>query len=87
AYRMLGKAIAQPFCAIVDNAGYDVSETIAQVNQCDDGSGFDVRTGNIANMASAGIVDAVAVQRAAIHAAVTSAALALSVDVLVRRPR
>ena len=87
AYRILGEAIAQPFRTIVDNAGYDVSETIARVSRCDDGSGFDVRTGDITDMASAGIVDAVAVQRAAIHGAVTSAALALSVDVLVRRPR
>jgi chaperonin GroEL len=87
AYRILGEAIAQPFRTIVENAGYDVSETFARVHQGDEGSGFDVRTGDITNMASAGIVDAVAVQRAAIHGAVTSAALALSVDILVRRPR
>lgn len=87
AYRILGGAIAQPFCTIVDNAGYDVSEMVARVRQSHDGWGFDVRTGDITDMASEGIVDAVAVQRVVVHSAVTSAALALSVDVLVRRRR
>ncbi len=87
AYRILGEAIAQPFRAIVSNAGYDVSEKMASVDQRDVGWGFDARTGEITDMAAAGIVDAVAVQRAAVHCAVTSAALALSVEALVRRPR
>jgi len=87
AYRILGEAIAQPFRAIVANAGYDVPEKIAGVDQSEEGWGVDARTGAITDMTAAGIVDAAAVQRAAVHAAVTSAALALSVDVLVRRPR
>lgn len=86
AYRILGDAIAEPFRAIVENAGYDIPEAIARVDQGKAGSGFDVRTGDVADMATAGIVDAAAVQRAAVHASVTSAALALSVEALVRRP-
>ncbi|MCZ7532711.1 MAG: chaperonin GroEL [Acidimicrobiia bacterium] len=87
AYRILAEAIAQPFRTIVDNAGYDVAETLARVNQSDEGYGFDVNTGEIRSMIPAGIIDAAAVQRSAVRCAVTAAALALTVEALVRRPR
>ncbi len=86
AYRILSQAITQPFGAIVANAGFDVAEAMAQLDQHPEGFGFDVRTGDTVDMVAAGIVDAAAVQKAAVYGAITSAALALSVEVLVYRP-
>jgi len=85
AYRILSEAVAQPFRTIVANAGYDVGEALAQVTERGKGFGFDVRLGETVDMAAARIVDAAAVQKIAAHSAITSAALALSIEVLVHR--
>ena len=47
------------------------------------GCGFDLMSGAIVNMADAGIVDVAQVQVEAVQRAVASAALALTIDVLV----
>jgi len=86
AYRILSQAITQPFRAIVANAGYDVAEAMANVSRQEQNFGFDVRSGETVDMIKAGIVDATAVQKAAVYGAVSSAALALTVEVLVHRP-
>jgi chaperonin GroEL (HSP60 family) len=49
------------------------------------GYGYDVRTGQIVNVAEAGIFDVSTVQRAALRSAVAGAGLALTIDVLVHR--
>ena len=86
AYNILHKAVAEPFKTIVSNAGYDDREALAQVNLAGGpGYGFDVTTGSVVDMAQAGIYDAAAVQKTAVYAAVASAGLALTVDVLVHR--
>ncbi|MBM4467754.1 MAG: hypothetical protein FJ014_19765 [Chloroflexi bacterium] len=56
-----------------------------QIKRADAGYGFDVRCGRIVEMAKAGINDAASVQKAVVHSAVASAALALTIDVLVHR--
>ena len=48
-------------------------------------SAFDVRTGNIVNAESSGIMDVVSVLQSACRTAVTTAALALTTDVLIHR--
>jgi chaperonin GroEL (HSP60 family) len=58
---------------------------MAEVRRADPGWGCDVRSGEIVDMAAAGIYGAAAVQKSALRRAVNTAALALTVDVLVLR--
>jgi chaperonin GroEL (HSP60 family) len=58
---------------------------MAHVKLAGTGHGFDVSAGQVVDMAGAGILDASAVQKAAVYAAIASAGLALSIDVLVHR--
>ncbi|MCP4621754.1 MAG: hypothetical protein GY844_35565, partial [Bradyrhizobium sp.] len=79
AYRILIKAMETPIRAILSNAGYDASEMMAEIRHAGAGKGFDVRSGQIVDVAEAGIFDAANVQRAAVRSAVAGAALALTV--------
>ncbi len=85
AYHVLAKAVAAPMRAIVRNASLDPGDVMAEVRRADPGWGCDVRSGEMVDMAAAGIYDAVAVQKSALRRAVNTAALALTVDVLVLR--
>lgn len=85
AYQILIKALEEPIRTILTNAGYDASEVMAEMKRADAGYGFDVRSGQIVEMAKVGIFDAASVQKAAVHSAVASAALALTIDVLIHR--
>ncbi len=58
---------------------------MAEIKQAGTGYGFDVRTGQVVDMAQAGIFDSASVLQEIIHTAVAGAALALTVDVLVHR--
>jgi chaperonin GroEL len=80
---MLLRAMEEPMRTVVANAGHDASETMAYVKLAGRGHGFDVRSGQVVDMAQAGVLDVASVQRAAVHGAVTTAALALTIDVLV----
>ena len=88
AYRLLIRALEEPIRTIIGNAGYDAGEMMGQVRLAGSGYGYDVRVGQVVHMAQAGIFDVASVQKAAIRRAITTAALALSVDVLVhhRKP-
>ncbi len=85
AYHILIKALEAPLRTIVNNAGYDASESMAHITLAGAGHGFDVTTGQVVDMAEAGIHDPTGVQKAAVYAAVASAGLALTTDVLVHR--
>ncbi len=50
-----------------------------------EGSGFDVVSGQVTNMAAAGILDVTTVVKTAVRVAISSAALALTTDVVVHR--
>ena len=50
------------------------------------GHGYDVLAGQVTEMMAAGIYDPASVQKAAAYTGLTSAALALTIDVLVHRP-
>ena len=82
ACRILLNAIEEPIRTICHNAGLD-SAAVARLEGAPSGYGIDLRTGSITHMAEAGIVDVASVLKAAMHRAVTSAALALTIDVLV----
>jgi chaperonin GroEL len=85
AYRILIDALAEPLRTIVTNAGHDDRDVMAEIRLAEPGYGFDVTTEHVVNMIEAGIYDTAATQKAAVHAAVASAALALTIDVLVHR--
>jgi chaperonin GroEL len=85
AYRILLRALEEPARTIVRNAGFNPDEVMAEIKHASEDCGFDVRTGQVTNMREAGIVDATGAMREAWRSAVSSAALALSVDVLVHK--
>lgn len=85
AYQILLRAVAEPLRTIVANAGYDPSDALAEVRMAGTGYGFDVLTGHVTEMCTAGIADPVNVVKAATYAGLTSAALALTIDVMVHR--
>jgi chaperonin GroEL len=83
AFRILIKAVEEPFRTIVSNAGHDDSDVMAEVRLAGPGYGFDVVSGKVVDVRQAGIYDAAAVQKAVVFGALSTAALALTVDVLV----
>jgi chaperonin GroEL len=85
AYQILIDALEIPMRTIVTNAGYDSGQVMAKIKLAGDGFGLDVHSGQVIDMTKAGILDAVAVQQAALRSAIATAALALTTDVLVHR--
>lgn len=85
AYRMLFHALELPIRQILENAGAEPGEIIGQLASLPGGYGFDVATGQICSMMQAGILDSAAVVTSTLERAVRTAALALTVDVLVHR--
>lgn len=83
AYRILLDAVETPIRIIISNAGYDASEIMAQIRMAGTHKGFDARTGEIVDVVEVGIRDVANVQKSAVTSAVRSAALALTVDVLI----
>jgi chaperonin GroEL len=87
AFRILARAVEAPIRALLQNAGYEPIEVLAQIAPAGRGWGFDVVRRKLVNMAEAGIVDSAAVIREAALRAIQGAALALTIDVLVHRAR
>ena len=80
---ILAHAAEAPMRRLLANAGYDPSEIMAQLTPGDSSGGFDVMKRAFVDIAAAGIVDVAQVQVEALRRAVSSAALALTIDVLV----
>jgi chaperonin GroEL len=87
AYRILLRALAEPIRTIIANAGYDPSEVLAEIKLAGPGHGFDANAQQVVDVIDAGILDVAAVQKAIVHSAVASAALALTTDVLIHRKK
>ncbi len=89
AYGILAQALQAPLRTILANAGYDPSEVIGQLEGCAHAGwyGFDLETAQVVDVVEAGILDVAAVQKTAVRNAISSAALALTIDVLIHRPR
>lgn len=85
AYRILQSAIEAPIRALLCNAGHHPDRIISEIACSPIGTGFDVTTSEIKNLTTAGISDSAAVVRTALCNAVQSAALALTIDVLIQR--
>lgn len=80
AYGCLIEAVAAPARTIYRNAGYDPGEIIAQFSGKKRTAGFDVVGNRVVDMRAAGIFDSLLVLKTAVHNAVRTAALALTVD-------
>ena len=87
AYRILLKALETPIRTIIANAGHDVGDLMAEIRQAGPGHTFDVTTKQVVDVVEAGIFDVAPVQREAVRSAVSSAALALTVDVMVHHKK
>lgn len=87
AYRMVIRALEEPTRTIVANAGFDPSDIMAEIRLAGPGYGFDVKSERVVNMAEAGIYDSLIVQREAVRSGIESAALGLTIDVLVHRKK
>ena len=81
AQRILMRALEEPLRVICGNAGFD-SAKVAELDGQPNGFGIDVRGGAITDMVEAGIVDVASVVKAALRSAVSSASMALTIDVL-----
>jgi len=87
AYRILRCAVEAPVRTIAENAGYDPGEVLAELQSASQGMGFDVLSGRVVNMVTAGILDVAEIQRAAVTNAINTAAMALTIDVLVHHEK
>ncbi len=87
AFRILAEAMEAPFRVILSNAGFDPSTCLMQVRMSGPKCAFDVCTGKVVDVEDSGILDVVSVLKAACRTAITTAALALTTDVLVHRRR
>jgi chaperonin GroEL len=83
AYRMLEQALRAPFYTLLQNAGYNPGEALAQLPG--DSTGFDVRSGKIVDMLETGIVDPALVVKEALRSAASGAGLLLTTDVLIHK--
>jgi chaperonin GroEL len=82
AYRILQDALEAPLRTLCANAGYDEA-TVARVRLAGAGQGVNLKTGEIETLVERGILDVAPVLQAVLRYAVSSAAQALTVDVLV----
>jgi chaperonin GroEL len=87
AYQILLEATEAPIRALLSNAGHDPSRILADISQAGPGYGFDLHTDQVVNMIEAGVFDPAAVQKDAIRSAISSAALALTIEVVVHKKK
>ena len=85
AYHMLTNAVDAPIRTLLSNAGLEPQAILAEIGRSPCGYGYDVVRGCVVDMSQAGIVDAASVVKTALVSAIQSAALALTIDVLVQR--
>ena len=85
AYRILSRALEEPLRTILSNAGLEPQDWLAELRLVGPGHGVDVRSGQMVNVVEAGLLDSAEVIKAALHSAISTAALALTIDVLVHR--
>jgi chaperonin GroEL len=85
AAKILQRAVEAPLRALLANAGFEPEPMLAKLVGQPAGYGFDVMRGEMTDLARAGIVDAAPVAKAALQSAIHSAALALTIDVLIQR--
>jgi chaperonin GroEL len=85
AFQVLSLAMEEPTRTILLNAGYDPDVLMSRIEFSPSCDGIDVRLGEPADMVRSGILDSAGVLMEAVWGAVSSAALALTVDTMVHR--
>ncbi len=83
AYRILVEALAAPAQTIYRNAGYEVGDVMGRLLHQTPAVGFDVVQGRVVDFCEQGILDSVLVLKTSVRNAITTAALALTIDSLV----
>ncbi len=83
AYEILRKAMETPARTIFRNAGFNDSDVMADLRLAGPDFAFDVTQGKIVPLETAGIYDPAGVVKAALFTAIKTAALALTIDVMV----
>ena len=82
-YQILYRAMEAPLRAMLTNARLDPGAILARIRSAGPGFGYDIVRGEIVCMQEEGVQDVASVQKSALISAVSSAALALTIDVLV----
>lgn len=83
AYRILIRALEEPLRTIIRNAGEEPTRILAKIKLAGSGYGFDGVSGQVVKVADADIFDVAAVLKAAVHGAIATAALSLTIEVLI----
>lgn len=79
--------LEEPLRVIADNAGYEPRVIVDRVREAPEGYCWDALSGNVVDAWETGITDPVEQLETALRVAVTSAALLLTTEVIVHRPR
>ncbi len=87
AYNMLSRMLEEPIRTILSNAGHEPEPIMATLDRSDSNCGFDARTGEFADVVDVGIFDSAEVLIEAVTRAISSAALALTIDVFVHHKK
>lgn len=84
---VLRQALLAPMSALIRNAGYEPAPLIHEAIARGEHFGFDMRTGRVVDMWAAGIVDPLRVVTTALRTATSCAAMTLTTEALVHKPR
>jgi chaperonin GroEL len=87
AYQILSRALEEPTRTILTNAGYDPDVELSRIEEAGLGYSLDIRQGAVADMTHAGIFDSAGVLLEAVRGAIATAALGITVDVMVHKKR
>ncbi len=87
AHRILLAALEAPFRTLIENSGYSSGAILSRLEGKAPSFGFDIQTGEVVDMLEAGVLDVATVQKEAVHSAIRSAGLALTIDVIVHRKK
>ena len=85
ACKILLTSVEAPVRTLLANSGFEPLEFFPEINKAGNSYSFDVIQGKIGNMAACGIFDSSSVTKKSLSAAIRSAALALTVEVIVHR--
>lgn len=83
AFRILARALEEPLRTLLVNAGLELEDWLGPLKRAKPGWGIDLRTKTLGDMAATGVIDSAAVVKSVLQSAVSTAALALTVDVMV----
>jgi len=82
---LVQNALSQPLLAIAGNCGLDAPAQLKRVQQSQGAVGLDARTGDLVDLAAAGIMDPVKVSTTALRNAASVAGLILTTDTLIAK--